>query len=178
MHHKDIGQLRAVFSARNLRKLFWAVMAVSHAPALVSAWGKCLAGNFSVDEVGGWILLFMSMIFFGLKVYGVRWLQFNVDRRSCLAFTLAVGLIHLDCIQPDLQQKIPVEVTVILSTSILAIGVHRLSRTLSDLLRQNRTHKSLRSLFPTSTNTAWVDVFHPHCWIFTNQNVISRAPPA
>lgn len=178
MHHKDIGHFRAIFSAGNLRKSFWAIMALSHAPALVNVWRDCLAGNFSVDQVSGWILLLLSMVFFGLKVIGVRWLQFKVDRRSCLAFTLVVGLVHLDCIQPDAGQKLPFEATVVLTTSILAIGTHRLSRTLSDLLRQNRTHKTLRTSLPTSTNTAWVDMFHPHCWILINRNVISRAPPA
>ena len=178
MHYKNIKYLRAVCSPDNLRKSFWAIMALSHTPAVVGAWKSCLAGNFSVDQVGGWILLLLSMVFFGLKVKGVRWLQFKADRRSCLAFTLVVGLVHLDCIQPDLQQKIPFETTIVLSVSLLVFSAPRLSRTLSDLLRQNRIHKTLRSLLPTSTNTAWVDMFHPRCWILNNRNVISRAPPA
>ena len=115
---------------------------------------------------------------FALKVQGVRWLRFHADRRACLAFTLVIGLVHLDCIKPGLEQKIPIDCTAVLTTTVLAVFTLRVSRTLSDALKHGHAHKTIRSIMPVSSNTIWYDAFHPHCWILTNRNVVSRAPPA
>lgn len=169
---------RKIFSINHLRTGFWAVMLLSHTPAAISAWKECWAGHFTVTQMGQWIPLALSMIFFALKVQGVHWLRFRADRRACLAFTLAIGLVHLDCIQPGLEQKIPIDCTAVLTTTVLAVFTLRVSRSLSDVLKHSHAHKTIRSLLPVSSNTVWYDVFHPHCWILISRNNVSRAPPA
>ena len=173
-----MGHFRKVLSTNHVRKGFWATMALAHTPALVNAWNECVAGGASFERVGEWVVLALSMIFFVLKVRGVRWLQFRADRRACLAFTLAVGLIHLDCIQPGIAQKIPIDCTMVFTTTVLVVGLQRASRALHEVLRYGSTHKTIRSVIPASTNTVWYDTFHPHCWVYAYRNVISRAPPA
>lgn len=167
-----------MLSSNYLRKGFWGSMALTHTPALVSAWKVFLSGGITVDVACSWFLLALSMIFFGMKVWGVRWLQFRADRRSYLAFILMVGLVHLDCIGPGLEQKFPLNTTTIVTTTILAFGSLRAKRALSDVFKRNRSHTTVQSLLPASNNTVWYDVFRPHCWILAFQKIAPRAPPA
>lgn len=152
-------------------------MALAHTPALVNAWKVFVSGGITVDLAGNWILLALSMIFFGMKVWGVHWLQFRADRRAYLAFILVVGLVHLDCMQPGLEQKFPLNTAAVFSTTILAIGSLRALRALLVVFKRSRSHKSVQSLLPASNNTVWYDAFHPHCWILTFQKIAPRAPP-
>ncbi|GEM_PF-1338419 len=73
------------------RRLFWAVMLLGHAPALLLAWQGVLAGEASWLRLA---VLALSEIIFLLKLADVSWLRVRPGRGSVLAVSMAVVLLH------------------------------------------------------------------------------------
>ncbi len=75
-------------------RAFWLVMLGGHAKATLAAWVALLWGSASdpVRVVG----LSLAIAFFALKVLDVAWLRFRTDRRSLVALSLIVALLHAE----------------------------------------------------------------------------------
>ena len=164
--------------ARALNRGFWAVMLLAHAPALVSAWRYCFADGLNLELLGGCIVLTASMVFFALKLRGVAWLQFRTDRRSLTALCLVIALIHLDCFQPGLRKTVVAQCAVVLATAPVVALLPRVTRTLRARFTSDTTARKSRMPETRAHQEAWVDLFHPHCWVLVPGLFRLRAPPA
>ena len=176
MQDKPHRQVDSIIGA--LSRTFWALMFLAHAPALVSAWRYGLADGLKVELLGGSLFLSAAMLFFALKLWGVRWLRFRTDRRSFVAICLVVALIHLDCIHPGLRNAVVSKCTVVLATTTLVLAAPRIARKVRSAFA-----RSVPSTKPQPGNgraheTAWLDAFRPHCWVLAFRGLQLRAPPA
>lgn len=114
-------------------RCFWIVMAIVHAPVLVGLWFALIAEGPGSVRLSSFLGLNLSTVFFLLKVWGVRALEFNASRRSRIATTLAIALLHGNVIgawssQVAVSSKLPVTATV-----LLASGFSRVQRVLRKL---------------------------------------------
>lgn len=81
---------------RSVCQVLWALMLLVHLPALLKGWSAiALDGGTSV-RTASFVALNLSALLFVLKTAGVRWLDFATDRRSLVALTLAIGLLHVN----------------------------------------------------------------------------------
>ncbi len=85
---------------------FWLAMLAAHGPAAAAAWLRLATAEGAVDpaRIAG---LSLSVLFFLLKLWDVRWLRFRPGWRTMVALTLVVGVIHLDVLGFRLETDAP-----------------------------------------------------------------------
>ncbi len=161
-----------------LRRAFWLLMGLAHAPALISAWRSLVAGGFAAESFGGCVLLTLSMLFFALKLRDVPYLRFRTDRRSCVALCIVVALLHTDAIVSDDNPTVIPECTALVVTTWLSTQLP-LTRRMSALL-PTRVVSVLGHGDPvtSATGTVWLGASRPHCWVLGLHVFSLRAPPA
>lgn len=94
----NIGNVTLCHAARRRRSVvvqqaFWALMLLGHLPAWIALSNICLA---SADQAHllRWGLLTLSQVFFVLKYADVPWLRLPNERRTLIAFTVIIALLH------------------------------------------------------------------------------------
>jgi hypothetical protein len=80
-------------SARVLRRAFWVVMLLGHAPALFDALQNAASGELNLFRLS---FLSVSQAFFLLKLLDVRWLRVSLAPRAYGVAILAIALVHGD----------------------------------------------------------------------------------
>jgi len=169
--------LRPALPSGVLRRSAWAIVALSHAPALVGAWSKWVAGGFDPAPFGGCVAITLATLFFFLKVVDLPCLRLRTDRRAWVAIILVVGLVHVDALRPGhLSAAIP-EYALAAATTLLALGFSRIHRLAKEIQRRVQSWRPPAPL-THSREIAWLDAFHPHCWVLTLRTFALRAPPA
>ncbi len=161
-----------------LGRSFWALMALTHASALGSAWKSCFDSGVALEGLGGCIALTVSMFFFALKLSGVSFLRFRPGKRAWAALFLVVALIHVNCFQPAQKGALASDCTAILATTTLVCGLTQLPRAM-----RVATAGPERSFTPPasagrSNEVVWLDEFRPRCWVMASHLFNLRAPPA
>lgn len=161
-----------------LSRCLWAVMLVCHIPALIASWRGLLQAEIVAEQLGGSLLLTASVIFFVLKLRGARFLEFNTDRRSLLAVTVAVGLLHADAIGTRLDfEPVPAQMPVAASTLFVA-GLSRVQSVANNILSRGAMAVRRRTRLAVSTEVARFGAFAPRLWILAPALCTPRAPPA
>ena len=159
-----------------LNRGFWAMMGILHAPALGGAWRSCMDAGFSLELLGGCLVMTATTLFFALKLWGVAFLRFQTNARSWVALLLAVGLIHFDCISPALSDTDGANYAAVVISATVAVGLVEVwkahNRTAS------RGDERRRFFSARTTGTVWLDAWRPHCWILASYLYRLRAPPA
>ncbi len=176
MQTKALKHLRSL--SPGFGQALWATMVAAHAPAVVAAWRTFITGGFALEHVGGCVGLSLTMLFFGLKLCRVRWLQLRAGRRAWVGWCLIVALIHVDCIRPGLDQSTKQQCVIVLATTALVAGLTRASKTLKAAPAHATTSRTCRPPITGSDNTIWLGVFRPHCWVLASRLIIPRPPPA
>ncbi len=100
-----------------LQNSFWWAMLLVHLPGMFTRGYALLASDLTDAQTPGFIALNLSSLFFVLKVAQVRWLAFNSDRRSLVALTVAIVLLHAGIV-PD-GQPITTEISQHVLASVL-----------------------------------------------------------
>jgi hypothetical protein len=159
-------------------RAFWALMSLVHASALIGAWRAYLQDGTSESSLGGCIALTVSMLYFLLKVVGVRFIRLRPGKQTWVVACLLVALIHVDCIAPSLTGALAADCTDLLATTTLVGGLTQIPRATRTSLR--RFEPSFRSrVSPTLIGEAvWLDRFVPRCWTLASHAYSLRAPPA
>ncbi|MGB2985310.1 MAG: hypothetical protein WBE26_05455 [Phycisphaerae bacterium] len=161
-----------------LRRVFWVLMVVAHAPALVGAWRLFVENGFDAEPLFGSIALTFSMVFFALKVGDVAFLRFRPGRRSFVAFCMVVALVHLDVIRPNDDPTLVPECTVLTATTWLVGTLPLVRRTPREALSRTGSAFKYRPPVRPTAGTVWLDAFRPHCWVLAFRFFSLRAPPA
>jgi hypothetical protein len=153
-----------------LRRAFWLLMLLAHAPALLGAWRE--SGRFA-----GFIVLALSIAFFALKIRDVAWLRFRADRRSWMSICVLVALLHANVLQSENHPIALSEYTALAATTWLVVRVPAVRRALLRIsTRVSATGRRL-ACGPVTGATIWLDVFRPHCWVLAFRCFGLRAPP-
>lgn len=86
-------------SLPKLRRAFWILMLLLHAPALARyLWAAPNKGTDSGD-FATIIGLALAFTLFMLKILDIRWLRFSTDRRAVFALVLAAALAHVNLLR-------------------------------------------------------------------------------
>lgn len=161
-----------------LKRCLWLGMLAAHGPALVGAWRSFIVDGLATEHLGGCLGLSLAMLFFALKLCGVAELRFPVNRRAWLALTLIVALIHVDCIQPGVNEAGSRRWAVVAAVSILLADPTRVARAVAGLLAKLR---SIGNETPTVCRVGrsyWLNFFLPHGRILLLNSGIPRSPPS
>lgn len=164
--------------SNRLRKPFWLIMLVAHAPALLGAWRSVVANGFEGEQFGACLVLTLSMLFFGLKVRDIAVLRLRTGRRSFVVACIVVALLHVNVLQPQGDSAaVPQCITLVATTWL--IGQLPLIRR-AFRAYGSRVLAAHRRLFQITScrNTVWLDAFRPRCWVLAFRLFILRAPPA
>ncbi len=80
-------------------RLFWAVMLIGHTPGWLAV-TAAFAGEV-VDALHAlrWLVLTLSQVLFAAKLVNPNWLRVHCDRRSWVALTLVLVLLHGDVLR-------------------------------------------------------------------------------
>ncbi|MEK6798888.1 MAG: hypothetical protein AABZ12_07995 [Planctomycetota bacterium] len=157
-----------------LRRLFWLLLAVCHAPVLAASWQKLLSGE---DALGPCLVLTLVILFFGLKLVDVAALRVRKNRRAYVALWVVVAFLHVDVHESvDGRVALVEGVTAVVAASLLAAkpSVRRVIEVLGARPGGGRVGLSLYR----SHETVWFDAFRPHCWALAFQMCRPHAPPA
>ncbi len=153
-------------------------MVLSHAPAVIGAWKECVVSGISPGRVGTCLFLSFSIVFFVLKIFDVRWLQFRFNRQSWVAVCIIVALLHTNVLYESNEPSGLTPYVAVLVTAYIVGHIPLVRRVLVALA----TRMSLRlrgTLTPGhSTGTVWLDTICPNCWVLTFRIFGLRAPPA
>ena len=161
-----------------LGRALWLVLLVAHARALITASWYCHTNGFTLEAVGGCILLTAAIVVFALKLCGASRLRFCRNRRSFVAVCLILAIIHLDCIDPGMRSTFVSKCVVAVATAPLVVVVPRLARALrTGRVREEASHK-FHLPDARSHEEAWLDAFRPHCLVLASHLFRLRAPPA
>jgi hypothetical protein len=176
MHNMRPRQVQ--FITGILGRALWLALFVAHGRALIAAWRYCQTNGFTLEAVGGCILLTVAIAVFALKLCGAPWLRFCRSRRSIVAACLILAIIHLDCLDPGLRSTFVSKCVVVVATAPLVVAVPRLARALrSGRVREGASHK-FHLPDARSHEEAWLDAFRPHCLVLASHLYRLRAPPA
>jgi hypothetical protein len=161
-----------------LSRGFWLLLLILHTPALLASWRFGMIQGFNAEVLGGCVLLSLTVVFFVLKLCGLRCLRIRLDRQGWIAVCLVVALVHLDCVRPGLRSEVVSKCAVALVTVPVVVAVPRMVRGVRTALQRASTaHKShLPGGCPTWL--FWSDGFRPHDPVFAFLPVHLRAPPA
>ncbi len=160
------------------KRCLWLGMMAAHGPALVGAWRSFIADDMATEHLGGCLGLSLAMLFFALKLCGVAQLRFPVNRRAWLALTLIVALIHVDCLQPGVNEAGSRRWAVVAAVSILLVDPTRVARTLAGLLAKLRSIGNETPTFCRVGRTYWLNFFLPHGRVLLLNSGIPRSPPS
>lgn len=161
-----------------LKRCLWLGMMAAHGPALVGAWRSFIADGLATEHLGGCLGLSLAMLFFALKLCGVAQLRSPVNRRAWIALTLIVALIHIDCIQPGVNEAGSRRWAVVAAVSILLADPTRIARALTALLAKLRSIGNETPMVCRAGRNHWLNFFIPHCRILLLNSGIPRSPPS
>lgn len=155
-------------------RCFWIVMAIVHAPALVGLWHALISEGAGSIRLSSFLGLNLATVLFVLKVWGVRLLEFEADRRSLIAITLAVALMHGNVIGAwssciAVPQEVPIAASI-----LFASGLSRVQRALRRPFSCSReTWRTAKSFIQRVRLSA----FHPRQLLLATRLCTPRAPP-
>jgi hypothetical protein len=145
---------------------------------MIGSWRFGLAHGLDAEVMSGCTLLSAAVIFFLLKLFGLRCLRLRLTRRGWIAVCLVVALIHLDCVRPGLRAEVVSKCGVALMTVPAVLAVSKVVRgDRATFQRHRATHKS-RPPDGWPMWLAWGDGFRPHDRILACLSLHLRAPPA
>jgi len=168
-------------------KLFWIVMLLVHAGAIVSVCQQIFTGAAS-DSLSGLLVrafvLLVSAALFALKLADVRWLRINSGWRSSVGSLIIVALLHVGAVQRAVNDDLliaPIEVgaVVILGS---ALGIDELRRRLVPLIalafvRVGQSRIQHHSILARLRCRLWDNEIKPLISAFLTLVVPTRAPP-
>lgn len=149
-----------IFARLGFSRVMWGLMLCIHLPPLYKVWRSAL--NWRSNELQGigcaWLTL--AVVFFILKLLGVRWLRFQTDRRSIVTAILAVALMHSRSVGVHAHGVVLPGDIPILSTVIFASSLRSIQDVIGNLLVNNH-HRGY-----VSPSTLWGAVVCPQvvCW--------------
>jgi len=155
----------------------WVLMLLTHAMPLYKVWKSFIASGFSPAHLGGCVALSIAMLFFVLKLKGVSCLQFRSGWQSWVAILLVIGIIHVDCIRPEVNRTFAVECSVVLATATLVSVLTQFPRACGAALGRRTRTIERRPSQGRSAETVWLDVDRPRCWVLSERLFLLRAPP-
>ena len=161
-----------------LRRVFWVLMVVAHAPGLIGIWSSLFASDATFERLSGCIGLTFAMVLFVLKVLDAPFLRFRTSRHSVVVLCMIVALLHVDVIRRGSDPGAMPESVALVATTWLAAIFPRTRRRLSVIMA--RTALVLKHRLPDAPwrDTIWVDILRPHCWLLAYRFYFLRAPPA
>ena len=165
-------------SSPALSRALWASMALLHAPALAASWKRFVQSGLDWGLLGGCLGLGAAMLFFVLKLWGVRFLRFRTDRRSLAVMAVAVALLHADAIGARLGLAVMPKELPVAGTTLLALGLTRVQSVMKATLSRGRGMAKRRILAVAPNEAAWLGAFVPHGRVLSSPLCIPRAPPA
>ena len=175
---RGLPSRRVCLIAQALSRGFWLLLLIVHVRALIGAWRYSLTSGFTVELVGGCILLTTAILVFALNLWGVSWLRLRGDRRSLVAICLVLAIIHLDCIDPGMRTTFVSKCVIVLATAPLIAVVPRMARAVRGAFANSASYGKSRLPYGRPKEEAWLDTFHPHCWVLASSLFRLRAPPA
>ena len=156
---------------------FWGLMGVSHMPALVSAWESCFAQGAGLAGLGGFLTLSLSVLFFLLKAFDVRFLRFRPGKGATVAICLAVALIHVGCVEPSVRDTLVAECSEVLATATLIGGLTRMFGSIRGALARRRYVGCVLVPSRRPGNSIEHDGLLLCCWVLVYRSFSLRAPP-
>jgi hypothetical protein len=153
-------------------------MVLAHGRALAAAWQSLLETGFDLEPLIGGVALTLSMLFFSLKVLDAAWLRFKPGRRSLIAFCMVVALVHLDVIRANDNPTLMPEYAALVATTCIAGTVPTVRRAVRGVFARAGSAFRYRPTVRPSSDTVWMDLFRPRCWILAFRFYNLRAPPA
>ncbi|UCF32785.1 MAG: hypothetical protein JSV78_10675, partial [Phycisphaerales bacterium] len=106
----------AGWTTEALARGFWLILLILHTPALLASWRFGMVQGFNAEVLSGCMLLSLTVVFFVLKLCGLRCLRVRLGQQGWIAVCLVVALIHLDCIRPGLRSEVVSKCAVALVT--------------------------------------------------------------
>ena len=160
-----------------LRQVLWLLIGLSHAPALVGAWRSLLGSGLDPGRSSGCVGLMLVMIFCALKVYDVPCLRFHTGWHACTALGIIVALLHVNVVRPDSDlTAVPVYMAVVATTWLVG-GSMSVRRKIGEAFASTGAAFKRHSSPLPSTDTLWLDMSRPHCWLLALHLYSLRAPP-
>ncbi len=160
------------------RRLFWGVMVLGHAPALLLAWRGLVVGEASALRLA---VLAVSEIVFILKLFDVAWLRVRGGRGGVLAVTMAVVLLHAGVLRQVAVRGIdnPNAWCVLFVGSGAAAARRRLPQSLNPTATScSRRHSRHRRRAAWSALAAFATAWLPPRFLLLRRAVsVNRAPP-
>lgn len=167
-----------VLLSSTMKRAFWLLMLVAHAPAVLGAWRSVVAGGLEPERLGCCIVLTVSMVFFALKLRDVAFLRLRTDRRALVVCCIVVALLHVNVIRPHSDATAVPQCVALVATTWLIAGLPSTRR----VLKVVRVHlaRTRKHCFPNTpfADSVRLDLFRPHCWVLAFRLFCLRAPPA
>lgn len=160
-----------------LQRIAWVLVAAAHVPAFVRAVRSLFTEGVTASGLTGCTVLGLVLAFLALKVAGVGFLRFRTDARSLLAIGLAIGLMHVDVLRPQVDITLIPEYAPIVATTLLAAGLDRLRRVRAALSCRVNPVVNTATAMLRRHEAVWFDAFRPHCWVRATHLFLLRAPP-
>lgn len=164
-------------SASLIRRLLWLVMGLSHAPGLLDSWQSVAGGAWEPARIGGCLWLTLATVFFALKVWDAPFLRIRANRRTLIAACLVVALLHVDVVRPEGAPTMVADATALVATTWLVGSLPPIRRILVTSLTRARSIIKCHKQVALFTETQWLDVARPHCWLLAMGLFLLRAPP-
>ena len=161
----------------NSSRGLWAAMLLCHVPALAASAYRLCDADSATGSAGGFASLCAAMIFFALKFCQLPALRFNTDRRSVLALTVAVALLHADAIGSRLGATSVPEALPIAATTLLVAGMTRVQQAANDLNSRVARKSDRDRQFAWTGLLVTPNPLSPHAELCLACLFIPRAPP-
>lgn len=187
--------VKLAWSSTLWRRLFWLMMGVVHAPALLAACRAWATAELSASHAG-WCGALLSagvaaalLVLFTLKFLDVPFLRLRLDKRSYTVLCIIVALLHLNVLQPAGERMLIPDYAAFLVTTCLAAEI-AVRRRLTLGLREPRSPQGVRppqelrverrrpANVTPSSGAVWLDNSRPHCFASLLLTFGLRAPPA
>ncbi|RMF78728.1 MAG: hypothetical protein D6744_09795 [Planctomycetota bacterium] len=157
-----------------LARILWGVLFAAHLPATLAL----------VDGEGGlarFAVLLSSQLFFLLKIIDVRWLRWPTDRRTLLALTAGLLLLHARVIVHSIDSDIdsPAAWHVVVLTSVVTAAA---ATSLRERHVEHVAQRARQRMASVSCERAFDSILHfqlpPRFLLLRRACSVHRAPPA
>lgn len=159
-----------------LMRGFWLLMLCGHAKATLGAWVALVSGAAAdpIRVVG----LSVAIAFFAFKVFDVAWLRFRTDRRSLVALSLIVALLHAESMGFASTGEFAPQLLATVSAALLLEPVQRRWRRLREALLAE-SHGSAVTHGPRLSQADLLSIFRTKKpqWVLIRSASPPRAPP-
>ncbi len=120
------------FPGAAMRRAFWALLVLVHAPALVGVTRSAAGDPASADLTAGLVLV-LTVVLFSLKLADVSFLRLPTRRGSLLAFVVAFCLVHHEMALSEAGKAAMDQTPAALISGVLIEGVRRSTQWLRGL---------------------------------------------